>query len=44
MYSLMRLVVILVAIEIHLVFLGPASITVFLAKLVGLLLPGFTNL
>jgi len=42
--SFVSLVVILVAIEIHLVFLGPTSITAFLGKLVGLLFPGFRNL
>lgn len=35
---------VLVVVEIHLVFHGPASIKVFLAKLVALLFPGLRNL
>ena len=35
---------VLIAVEIHLVFLGPASIPVFLAKLVGLGFPYFRGL
>jgi len=35
---------VLVAVEGHLVFLGPSGITVFLAKLVGLGFPAFRGL
>jgi len=42
--SAVDLDVVLVAVEVHLVLFGPAGVTVFLAELVGLGLPGFRSL